>query len=31
MRLALAERYAPGDRELRDWAQGALAVRVTPA
>jgi deazaflavin-dependent oxidoreductase (nitroreductase family) len=29
-RLALAERYAPGDRELRDWAQGALAVRVTP-
>ncbi len=30
VRLALAERYAPGDRELRDWAQGALVVRVTP-
>ena len=30
VRLGLAERYAPGDRELRDWAQGALAVRVTP-
>jgi deazaflavin-dependent oxidoreductase (nitroreductase family) len=29
-RLALAERYAPGDSELRNWAQGALAVRVTP-
>jgi deazaflavin-dependent oxidoreductase (nitroreductase family) len=29
-RVALAERYAPGDRELRDWAEGALAVRVTP-
>jgi len=30
VRLALAERYAPGDRELRAWAQSALAVRVTP-
>ena len=30
VRLALAERYAPGDHELRDWAEGALAVRVTP-
>jgi deazaflavin-dependent oxidoreductase (nitroreductase family) len=30
VRRALAERYALGDRELREWAQGALAVRVTP-